>query len=187
MDDDGDGNSSGSEDECDDMDGIEDKQSDTELEKMLDGEGDDDYKYEESDKEELLEFQSDDGMPDLEDNDHMDIDSDLEIDTYDLFKRADLSLSGNTPPPKHKFFRGNGYNGRLITAEEMTGCCTAQCLLIKAQHDAEAQEPDDQDFEIASKFRLTGLCGFVRSRDCGGESFRPSRHGVGDALVESWV
>jgi hypothetical protein len=182
-----DGNSAGSEDEGDDMDAIECNQPDAEVEKMLDGEGDDDYEYEEPDEAELLEFQSDDEMPDSEDNDHMDIYSDPEIDTHDMFKRANLSPSGNIPPPKHKCFRGKGYNGKFITAEEMTGCCTAQCLLIKASHNAEAQESDDQDFEIASKFCLTGLCGHVRSRDSGGESFSPSRHGVGDAMVESWV
>jgi hypothetical protein len=184
------GESSGSEDEGEDMEGIEGNDSDAELNKMLDGEGDEDYQYEEPDEEELLEYQSDDDMPDAEDNAHMETDSDAEIDLWDPFKRA-MSLWSDTEktgrPPKHKCFRGTGYSGKLITAEEMTGCCTAQCLLVKAAHGAEAEEPDDQDFEIGGKFCLSGLCGHVCSRDSGGEAFVPNRHGVRDAIVESWV
>ncbi|KAF2444319.1 hypothetical protein P171DRAFT_361703 [Karstenula rhodostoma CBS 690.94] len=122
----------------------------------------------------------------------MDIDPNAEDDTYALFKHAVLSQpdSGTErtgPPPKHKCFRGMGYAGRFITAEEMRGCNTAQCLLNKAHHSAAAEEPDDQDFEREGSFYLSGLCGHVCSRDGGGEEFVPARHGVADAFVDSWV
>lgn len=172
-----------------DMIGVEIGEFDAEVQKMLDGDLDDDYQYEDSDKEEFHEFESDDEMSDPEDDDHMDIDSAVEDDTYALFKHAVSSLPepGTEKTGPHNCFRGIGYKGRFITAEEMRGCNTAQCLISKANHGAEAEEPDDQDFEREIPFCLSGLLGHVCSRDGSDKSFVPARHGVTDAWVDSWV
>ncbi|KAL1602680.1 hypothetical protein SLS60_006098 [Paraconiothyrium brasiliense] len=176
--------------EREDVDTTERHALNADIEKMLDDEEDDDYHYKEPDKE-PLEFESDDEMAIEEDDDHMDVDSSVEDDTYTLFNAADLSLyttdlEKGGPPPKHKCFRGAGYSGKLITAEEMKGCNTAQCLLTKAHLGIHEAAPDDQDFERGGQFCLSGLCGHVRSRDCGGEEFVPPRHGISDAIVDSW-
>lgn len=176
---------------CENLEGIDIDRIDADIEKLLDGGDDDDYHYEESDEEEPMEYDSDDEMWSPKEISH-DIVAAVEDDTYTLFKHAVWSLpepgsEKAQPPPKHDCFRGKGYNGKSITAEEMRGCNTAQCLLSKVCRSANAEEPDDQDFERESSFFLSGLCGRVCSRDGGGEEFLPIRHGLVDIMVDSWV
>ncbi|KAF7540049.1 hypothetical protein G7054_g1643 [Neopestalotiopsis clavispora] len=48
-------------------------------------------------------------------------------------------------------------NGHYISADDMRGCNTAQCLVVKAQ--GWVSEPDDEAFEASSNmFFLSGLC-----------------------------
>ena len=70
-----------------------------------------------------------------------------------------------------------GYSGYRITAEQMKGCATAQCLVRKT---AEWRpEPDDQSFELEGDFFLSGLSGLMPSSDVDSPEFWPVRHGVG--------
>ncbi|KAF2433435.1 hypothetical protein EJ08DRAFT_676942 [Tothia fuscella] len=73
----------------------------------------------------------------------------------------------------------HGYNGSRITAEEMRGCNTFQCLVIndKAIHAAS----DDMDYERESNYFLSGLSDFMPSRDGSWEDeLTPARHGIAD-------
>ncbi|KAF1950717.1 hypothetical protein CC80DRAFT_426304 [Byssothecium circinans] len=134
----------------------------------------------------------------------MNIDVGPEDDAYILFKGTlVLSLPSlrtknyysyrpdnitQDPPPPHNCFPGSGYKGTFITAEEMLGCNTAQCLLSKAHHEhGTRDEQDDQDFERGGRYCLSGLCDHVRSRDCGGETILPARHGVSAPIIDSIV
>jgi hypothetical protein len=71
-----------------------------------------------------------------------------------------------------------GYNGTNITAEEMFGSCTAQCLVRK--DDFWLAEPDDELFELSSNYFLSGLGGHMNSRDSGGLEAYPLRHGLAE-------
>ncbi|KAF2666297.1 hypothetical protein BT63DRAFT_55500 [Microthyrium microscopicum] len=73
-----------------------------------------------------------------------------------------------------------GYNGNNISAEEMFGCCTSQCLVPKDGF--WKPHPTDEDFELSSKYFLSGLGGHMNSRDYGGVRPLPSRHGLGDEI-----
>lgn len=76
-----------------------------------------------------------------------------------------------------------GYNGHVISAEEMKYCTTMQFIVPYDQeyHDSDddqqpLHEPDDEDFEREGKYHLTGLseeCGSWED-DC---SVYPKRHG----------
>ena len=68
-----------------------------------------------------------------------------------------------------------GYNGNLISAEEMRGCNTSQCLMWKDK-DWQA-EPDDMEFELSSHCFLTGISDYMPLRDVGGLIVIPARHG----------
>lgn len=162
----------------------------TAIKKMLDGEGDEDYLFEESDMEEPLEFESDEEIVDEEEEDLADIDLDAQDELYTLFQKSLLSRYDTEviqALAKHKCFRGAGYDGKNITAEEMRGCNDAQCIVSKRYPSANNEEPDDQEYEREGQFCLTGLCGHVRSRDCGGEDLWPIRHGVIDPIMDSIV
>lgn len=71
-----------------------------------------------------------------------------------------------------------GYSGHEITAEEMSGCTTHQCLIRKGEK--WQPEADDQEFELNGKYFLSGLSGHMPSTDDGGHGpdYLPARHGV---------
>lgn len=69
-----------------------------------------------------------------------------------------------------------GYNGNNITAEEMFGACTAQCLVRK--DGSWRADPYDEEFELSSDFFLSGVGGHMQSRDSGGLKATPVRHGL---------
>ena len=67
------------------------------------------------------------------------------------------------------------YSGHRISAEEMRGCTTVQCLIPET--DDWEPEDGDCDFEADSAYHLTGLASHMPS---GGWRliFGPRRHGV---------
>lgn len=79
----------------------------------------------------------------------------------------------------------SGYCGFNISAEEMRGCTTVQCLVVKTSE--WTPEPDDQDFELTGKYFLSGLCGQMPSRDIGGPTMTPPRHGAEDIYPDTTV
>lgn len=70
----------------------------------------------------------------------------------------------------------SGYCGFDISAEEMKGCSTVQCLVKKTPE--WTTDSDDQEFELHDKYFLSGLCGQMPSRDMGGPTMTPPRHGA---------
>lgn len=77
-----------------------------------------------------------------------------------------------------------GYNGHHISAEEMRTCTAVQCLIEKASEMRDwlpewAPEPDDQDFERASNYFLSGLGDRIGSWEDDGFC-SPRRHNVGE-------
>jgi hypothetical protein len=81
----------------------------------------------------------------------------------------------------------SGYNGHHITAEEMRGCNTFQCLVRKPL--GWSPEQDDQDFETTSTHFLSGISDRMRSTDSGSDpEVTPARHGVGEveAADSTW-
>ena len=60
----------------------------------------------------------------------------------------------------------------------MKGCTTLQCLVRKTP--AWTSEPDDQEFEQSGEYYLSGLSGQMPSRDIGGPTMIPRRHGAED-------
>ena len=72
----------------------------------------------------------------------------------------------------------SGYCGFNISPEEMKGCTTLQCLVRKTPE--WTFEPDDQEFEKSGEYYLSGLSGQMPSRDIGGPTMTPPRHGAKD-------
>lgn len=70
----------------------------------------------------------------------------------------------------------SGYCGFNISAEEMKGCTTVQCLVKKTPE--WTRESDDQDFELHDKYFLSGLCGQIPPRPLGPLKMVPPRHGA---------
>ena len=70
----------------------------------------------------------------------------------------------------------SGYSGARISAEQMRGCTTVQCLVRKTSD--WSPEQGDQDFELASDYFLSGLSATMPSRDVSGPETLPKRHGV---------
>ena len=75
-----------------------------------------------------------------------------------------------------------GYCGFNISAEEMKGCTTLQCLVKKTPE--WTAEPDDQEYEQSGGYYLSGLCGQMPSRDMGGPTMIPPRHGAEDLYAD---
>ncbi|PVH96939.1 hypothetical protein DM02DRAFT_674456 [Periconia macrospinosa] len=71
-------------------------------------------------------------------------------------------------------YRG-AYSGYEISAEEMRGCQTLQCLVRKDSAYPFEQLPDDEEFEIKGSFFLSGLSDHMPSRDCYPPSVIPAR------------
>jgi hypothetical protein len=100
--------------------------------------------------------------------------SSLDSETYDL-----EHIAG--PNCKHT----GGYNGHRITAEQMRGCHTFQCLMRKER--AWKPDPDDQEFELEGDYFLTGLGDSMQSRDMGWPEVSPPRHGVDSPQAENAI
>jgi hypothetical protein len=79
----------------------------------------------------------------------------------------------------------HGYNGCHISAEEMRGCCTLQCLVHK--NDNWTPEPDDQEWELHSDYFLSGLSDQMPSRDMSSPTVTPARHGVDEPNADTCV
>lgn len=70
-----------------------------------------------------------------------------------------------------------GYNGHNITAEEMRGCYTSQCL-VRKQPGFRPQQ-DGESFEADAQFFLSGLNDHRPTRSSSPPWVRPERHGCG--------
>jgi hypothetical protein len=68
-----------------------------------------------------------------------------------------------------------GYSGARIAAEEMELANTYQCLALKPRWWSSA--PDDEPWEVAGKFFLTGLSDYMTSTDQDSSIVFPARHG----------
>ncbi|KAE8395631.1 hypothetical protein BDV23DRAFT_178676 [Aspergillus alliaceus] len=75
-----------------------------------------------------------------------------------------------------------GYLGRNISVEEMRGCHTVQCLIMK-NPDWEPRG-DDLEFERESQFHLTGVTESMPSSGYG-LKFAPIRHGIDNIQAQS--
>jgi hypothetical protein len=83
---------------------------------------------------------------------------------------------------------GLGYNGNIITAEEMRGCNTFQCLVDKRNinYQLSKYEESDVDYERTSNYFLSGLSNRMPSRDTGSQSsLVPPRHGVTEIVGDN--
>jgi hypothetical protein len=70
-----------------------------------------------------------------------------------------------------------GYSGHEISADEMRGCQTVQCLVRKPPGYRFDALPDDEDFETNGEFFLSGLSDHMPSRDDNSPRVTPHRHG----------
>ncbi|TGO51559.1 hypothetical protein BOTNAR_0352g00070 [Botryotinia narcissicola] len=88
--------------------------------------------------------------------------------------------------PGPKCSGSKGYNGNFITAQEMRGCTTAQCLVYKGND--WSPSPDDEDFELEGDVFLSGIGDHVPSRDMGDIVLTPARHGLAnDVLADTMI
>jgi hypothetical protein len=83
----------------------------------------------------------------------------------------------------------NGYSGHEISAEEMRGCQTVQCLVRKPPGYIFDALPDDEAFETTGEFFLSGLSDHMPSRDTDSPRVTPDRHGCEVPHAENcmWV
>jgi hypothetical protein len=81
----------------------------------------------------------------------------------------------------------NGYSGHEISAEEMRGCQTVQCLVRKPPGCMFDALPDDEAFEITGEFFLSGLSDFMPSRDTDSPRVTPDRHGCEVPHAENYM
>lgn len=72
-------------------------------------------------------------------------------------------------------FDDRGYNGHNISAAEMKGCTTYQCLAYKMS--SWTPDSDDQEWENDSECFLTGIGDRFPSRDMAHPQVYPPRHG----------
>lgn len=73
-------------------------------------------------------------------------------------------------------FHHSGYSGYKISADQVRGCTTSQCLVRK---DANWKpEKGDQDFELTSDYFLSGLSNYMPPRNDCLPNYVPSRHGT---------
>jgi hypothetical protein len=170
-----------------------------------DSESDPDYVYASGSDNEPYEYESDDDMANDSDDSTLDGDGGTGDDMDSLWYRAWLDGFKEEPKEKDTFLplpsygqvepkldhldplehiagpncenRG-GYSGRRITAEEMKGCLTVQCLVHKDKDGTWTPAPDDQEFELSSNYFLSGLSDHMPSRDIDSPRVVPARHGV---------
>jgi hypothetical protein len=71
----------------------------------------------------------------------------------------------------------SGYSGHEISAVEMRGCQTLQCLVRKPQGYIFDNLPDDEEFETTGEFFLSGLSDYMPSRDMDSPRVTIARHG----------
>jgi hypothetical protein len=72
---------------------------------------------------------------------------------------------------------GHGFNGNVISAEEMRLCNTAQYIVKDNRELDQSPESDDEDFEREGKYFLSGLADRTSSPE-GDCSVYPQRHGL---------
>jgi hypothetical protein len=80
-----------------------------------------------------------------------------------------------------------GYSGHEISAEEMRGCQTLQCLVRKPGGYVFSPLPDDEDFEKTGGYFLSGLSGHMPSRDYSTPRVKPVRHGREEPDADNYV
>lgn len=78
--------------------------------------------------------------------------------------------------------RGSGYNGNMISLQEMKGCRAIQCLMKKEA--GWQPEADDEDFELESEYFLSGI-GDGSPDESSLSDLSAVRHGVVDILVSN--
>ncbi|KAG8671981.1 hypothetical protein FPOAC2_05346 [Fusarium poae] len=74
------------------------------------------------------------------------------------------------------------YNGHRISAEDMKGCNTFQCLVYKPE-DWQPQS-DDQEFEVKGNYFLSGLGDDMPSQNTNWPGIFPARHGTVSLQVD---
>ena len=79
-------------------------------------------------------------------------------------------------------YSGQGYCGYRLSLEEMSGCRALQCMIKKGE-DWEV-ESDDQEFEKASNYFLTGVSDGSPDEALAMD-LKPVRHGVEEVWVSN--
>lgn len=161
------------------------------------------FEYQSSQEDDPLEYdsscQSSHGGSVVGDDDLSESQLDSSLETYAAFVRSISSSAGDLDQliPQSEIRDSNlssyehiagsldcqlnfdcpesGYNGHAISADEMRGCNTLQCLARKRPGWKTA--PDDQEFEKNGDFFLGGLSDYAPSRDLTWPTFFPVRHG----------
>ncbi|KAF7911405.1 uncharacterized protein EAF01_002912 [Botrytis porri] len=87
--------------------------------------------------------------------------------------------------PGPKCSASKAYNGNFITAQEMRGCTTAQCLVYKGPNWSPSH--DDEGFELEGDVFLSGLGDHVPSRDISDVRLTPARHGLANEVEADTV
>jgi hypothetical protein len=102
------------------------------------------------------------------------------LDIRDTLDKLEDVHSKGRPPGYYEHIAGpeckyrSGYSGSQVTAQEMRGCKTLQCLASKAAY--WKPEPDDLDVERTSRYFLSGISDYFPSRDMGVTHVSPERH-----------
>ncbi|KAE9377456.1 hypothetical protein N431DRAFT_330067 [Stipitochalara longipes BDJ] len=95
-----------------------------------------------------------------------------------------ISLVGVEHIAGPKCVDDRGYNGHNITAAEMKGSTTYQCLAYKSP--GWEPESDDEEWEQESEVFLTGIGDRFPSRDMDYPEVVPARHGWDQEVADSW-
>ncbi|KAJ9654315.1 hypothetical protein H2198_006613 [Neophaeococcomyces mojaviensis] len=80
-----------------------------------------------------------------------------------------------------------GYSGHSISVEEMHGCGTLQCLFRKHEQQHSEFDDQDEDWEQASGWFLTGISDYMPSRDTDSPYCYPVRHGENRPWAENCI
>ncbi|KXT14190.1 hypothetical protein AC579_2449 [Pseudocercospora musae] len=107
-----------------------------------------------------------------------DAEADLEFSSGD--EKYEYVITGTDRSTELEHIAGpnctyNAYSGHYISAEEMRGCRTYQCLIRKPAEWTPAE--DDEAFEHSSQFFLSGISDDMDARDMGFRNrLQPHRH-----------